>query len=421
VKHLVGPLVYQLKTDNTSSDLLTKLIVSWNKLYMSNQDVCIEAIEQLSINNDVRKNNLITTLEQALDKLKQDPQLQRSHAILFHGNKFLTMFSARTSQQLIPSDIFFLNLFLQSIEMCAKIDTRLLFMRGSNYSCVPYKVNRIAVTEEITLLLLSEYGNTIVSTNLHESFQLLNKIKVLQSQVDLDSLVIETDRLDKCIKSVIEVEKKTKHASQEIEESVKNFQNKYESLRKKYVEMLKVMDKTKLLKVESYFPCFMDATKELYKLTYFNDSSRKITQEQEKIVFNIAAFVTDKVVKFAEFLQVKAKNNFSVNAYLEDFAGLVHFIFVDRQRGTCISPDINTTAKETSPQIKKKVWDMIETSRNYLQNGQTTVIWKDFAFSYHYSLWFEDANGQTLRPKDQTVMAGKQNMVPGIMAHDFYQ
>ncbi|KAG5683849.1 hypothetical protein PVAND_013112 [Polypedilum vanderplanki] len=422
VKHLVGPLVYQLKTDNTSSDFLTKLIITWNRLFVENQDVCLEAIEQLSINNDVKKNNLVSTLEQALDKLKQDTQLQRSHAILFHGNKFLTLFSARTSQQLIPSDIFFLNIFIQSIEICGKIDTKLLFMRGSNNSCVPYKVNRIAITDDITLLLLSEYGNTIISTNLYESFLLLNKIKVLQSQSDLDSLVIETEKLDKCIKSVIEIEKKLKHNSQEIEECVKNFQNKYESLRKKYVEMLKVMDKSKLLKVESYFPCFMDATKELYKLTYFNENSRRITQEQEKIIFNISAFVTDKVLKLAEFLQVKAKNNFSVSAYLEDFAGLVHFIFVDRQRGTCIFPDINQTAKETSPQIKKKVWEMIETARNYLQNGQTTVIWKDFAFSYHYSLWFEDANGQTLRPKDETnVLANKQNLVPGIIAHDFYQ
>lgn len=389
---------------------------------MESQDVCIEAIEQLSINNDVKRNNLVSTLEQALEKLKQDAQLHRSHAILFHGNKFLTLFSARTSQQLIPSDIFFLNIYLQTIEMCGKIDTKLLFMRGSNNSCVPYKVNRIAINDEITLLLLSEYGNTIISTNLHESFQLLYKIKVLQSQNDLDSLVIETEKLDKCIKSVIEIEKKTKHNSQEIEECAKNFQNKYESLRKKYVEMLKVMDKSKLVKVESNFPCFMDAANDLYKLTYFSENSKRITSEQEKIIFNAATFVTDKVMKLAEFLHVKAKNNFPVSAYLEDFAGLVHFIFIDRQRGTCIFPDINVTAKETSPQIKKKVWEMIETARNYLQNGQTTVIWKDFAFSYHYSLWFEDANGQNLRPKDQTnVLAGKSNTVPGIMAYDFYQ
>lgn len=414
-----------MKNDYKTTELLTKLITNWNKLYQENQDICVEATEQLSINNDVKKNNLVATLEVTLDKLKQDPQLQRSHAILFYGNKFLSMFSARTAQQLLPSDIFFLNLFNQSIDMSLPIETQLLFMRGSNNNCIPYRVIRLTINVEIKLILLSEYGNTIISSNLYEAFGLLNKIKILQSQVDLDGLVIETERLDKVIKTVIDVEKKTKHnGHHDIEECVKNFQHRYENLRKKYLEMLKVMDKSKLVKVESYFPCFMDTTKELYRLTYFNDNSRKISADQEKILLNISAFVIDKLLKLAEFLEVKAKSNCAMSAYLEDFAGIVHFIFVDRQRGFCIFPDIDKTARETSPKIKSKVWEMVETARKYLQNGQTTVIWKDFAFSYLYSIWFEDANGQILKPKDQlnTVTAsGKQCIAPGSMSYEFYQ
>lgn len=110
-------------------------------------------------------------------------------------------------------------------------------------------------------------------------------------------------------------------------------------------------------------------------------------------------------------------------SYLDEFAGLVHFIFIDRQRGTCFTPNIDMTAKETSNLIKKKVWSMIETARNYLQNGQTTsVIWKDFGFSYSYSLWFEDSNGQVLKPKDQAgVFAVKSSSIPGMLVHDYYQ
>lgn len=394
-------------------------------MYQKNQDVCIEAIEQLNVNSDVKKNNLVNTLETALNKLKQDVQFQRSHAILFYGNKFLSMFSARTSQQLLPSDLFFINLFNQSIDMTLPIETNLLFMRGSNNNCIPYKVNRLTINQEIKLILLSEYGNTIISSNLYETFILLNKIKILQAQVDLDSLVIETEKLDKVVKTIIDVEKKTKHGnSQEIEECVKNFQNRYENLRKKYLEMLKIMDKSKLVKVESYFPYYMDITKDLYRLTYFNENSRKITADQEKLLINVAALVIDKVMKLAEFLEVKANSNCTMSAYLEDFAGIVHFIFVDRQRGFCIFPDINKTAKETSPQIKKNVWKMVDTARNYLQNGQTMVIWKDFAFSYLYSIWFEDANGQILKPKDELNIAtatGKQCLPPGSMSYEFYQ
>lgn len=109
-------------------------------------------------------------------------------------------------------------------------------------------------------------------------------------------------------------------------------------------------------------------------------------------------------------------------SYLEEFAGLVHFIFVDRQRGTCFTPNIDMTAQETSSLIKKKVWAMIEASRNYLQNGQTTVIWKDFGFSYSYSMWFEDSNGQVLKPKDQAgALVSKPHLIPGMLGHDYYQ
>jgi hypothetical protein len=52
------------------------------------------------------------------------------------------------------------------------------------------------------------------------------------------------------------------------------------------------------------------------------------------------------------------------------------------------------------------------------------VVWKDRAFNYLYSLWFEDANGQVLKPKDQINIAtatGKQVLPPGTMSYDFYQ
>lgn len=153
-----------------------------------------------------------------------------------------------------------------------------------------------------------------------------------------------------------------------------------------------------------------------------NESNKKPSPEQEKILFNISQIVTDKISKYFELLESNTKNNFTMSSYLEEFAGLVHFIFIDRQRGTCFTPNIDTTAKETSSQIKKKIWDMIDAARGYLQNGQTTVIWKDFGFSYSYSLWFEDSNGQVLKPKDHAgVLAAKSNLVPGMLAQNYYQ
>jgi hypothetical protein len=111
----------------------------------------------------------------------------------------------------------------------------------------------------------------------------LNKIKTLQAQVDMDNLVIETEKLDRVVKSVIDIEKKLKN--NEHEDAVKNFQNKYESLKKKYVEMLKIMDKNQLVKVESYFPYFLEAAKDLYRVKL---SKYPFKNEANQIIFSFS-------------------------------------------------------------------------------------------------------------------------------------
>lgn len=135
--------------------------------------------------------------------------------------------------------------------------------------------------------------------------------------------------------------------------------------------------------------------------------------------------VEAKLAHHADFLEAKAKRNFSLSSYMEEFAGLVHFIYIDRQNGRLISPNIDVTAEETSSLVKKKVWEMVECSRSYLLNGQLSVIWKDFAFSYSYFMWFEDHNGQVLKPKDHscfaTNAAPKTTQIPGVLAHDYYE
>lgn len=160
---------------------------------------------------------------------------------------------------------------------------------------------------------------------------------------------------------------------------------------------------------------------------FLNESTQSPSSEQEKILLNVSSLVTDRISKYFDLLQAKLDDAAVMASYLEEFAGLVHFIFIDRQRGTCISPNIDITAKQTSSRIKLKVWDMIDTARTFLMNGKTCCIWKDFGFSFCYNLWYEDSNGQPLKPKVQvnlssatsTVRSAKK--VPGMLSTDFYQ
>jgi hypothetical protein len=53
-----------------------------------------------------------------------------------------------------------------------------------------------------------------------------------------------------------------------------------------------------------------------------------------------------------------------------------------------------------------------------------SMIWKDVAFSYTYFLWFEDANGISLKADeipDFSEGTSVSQMIPGILAGDYYQ
>lgn len=54
-----------------------------------------------------------------------------------------------------------------------------------------------------------------------------------------------------------------------------------------------------------------------------------------------------------------------------------------------------------------------------------SLIWQDDAFYYSYFLWFEDANGSQIKPKElpntTSATTVKPQVVPGILAGEYYQ
>ncbi|XP_069670133.1 BLOC-3 complex member HPS1 [Periplaneta americana] len=486
VKHLCGPNVSMLKKNKSRSLLLSRLLDTWMQLQDCDQAFLVEAVEQLMVNVDLTAASL-KALQDAVEKLKTVTEFSRIHAMLLVENKFLSLYSSRGAQELSAGDIMFLSLLCEShflvpadtslVESTESEDadessgdefyspqaspqgspaqlrkdytrpseewyslsnrfqysnepdgiiSQVVLLMGNGMTYNPHVVHICTLDEGVHLLLMLETGNVMVSSGLCEVFHFLDVLQGFHLQREMEEVKHAFESLESGVKKVFEGLKKIRHIKQEVENCQRRLQNKWEFIRKKYIEYLKTADPECLLRVESSTAPFVEDLKEMLQMTCFDTRPLNIGRDAVQAV---AGTVKHRLSDFSNFLKVKALRNFTlgsrasltINKYLEEFPGLVHFLYIDRFNHRITAPSLDFNSEETTSLTKKKIWAMVEFSRTHLEEGHTAIMWKDTTFSYAYFLWFEDSSAAPMKPKIFPTAAIKTFPRPGILCGDFYQ
>ncbi|XP_034652667.1 uncharacterized protein LOC117891345 [Drosophila subobscura] len=431
-RYCYGANIFGAQAGAMQQELLTQCLECYETLLgQEDQTYLIEAIPKLVVNKELKR-TIHLTLDSTLEQLRQDG-LPRAHVLLMISHKLVAANSTKHAVPLAAADLLFLSILsraLQSSQHSPSQSVVPVFLQGAshdeNSGCVPTIVHISRLHGNQVLLQVIEYANMPLTSCIYDCFFVVQKISMVHHQGDSDALKPAFENLEPFIVQTLAALKR--HLKQtcgdldDLESCIKKFTAKWENLRKMYMEYFKNFERELLVRIESNVPAFMEELKQLFTLASCDSSSAHLDQ-----LYESASIVEAKLLEFAEFLAVKATRNISIDTYLEDFPGLVHFMYVNRNSGQMLGPDLRTNQLVT----KTKLWNMVEFARRYLKKGQTTVMWKDKVFHYSYFLWFEDQSGGILSPTldlqhhflataASSGSAIKAPTEPGALSVDYY-
>lgn len=484
VQLIVGPCVTILKKSEEKCSLLDSLLEAWQNLYGREQSYLVEALERLVVNAELSA-AAVKSLATVIDMMKPCKDLSPCHALFFVRNKLLALYSSRSAPELSASDLLFLNLMVaasqikdgdytedaapkvavtpeekreddgieldssDSGEFCSspntpsleesqgKIRSNVLLLRTDTCQLTPHLVHHETLSDGLSLVIVSEVNRTQMS------IQLLTLLSGLEEMLSGElngrgKLIL--DACDAAVKKSQELAKRIPKgkAFERVERALQQVQYRWDNLKRSGLEdWLKGGDSNVPTRVDASLTSLVDLTRSAWRAACLCISASSTASQVESAV----AMASEQMADYCHFLEVKALRNMTlgcrstltINKYLEDFPGLVHFLYIDRSTHQLTSPTLlpdeaadvpqesDTPASRTRSLTVSRVWSMVEFARSHLSKGHLSLMWKDTTFNYAYFLWFEDSSSNPLKVGELDENVIEALPLPGILCDDFYR
>nr|CAG4638524.1 EOG090X07YB [Cyclestheria hislopi] len=372
LQHICGPSLSLFKFSKAHSEMATLLLEKYFHLRHSKQSVLTETLHYLKIPEDSNL-TILNTLKQSSNFLQSNSNISSSrlHILILQDSSIVGIYSGKGSSELGSNDIFFLILVAEAFSTSQlSINNYIIILE----SCVPYTIHLKKLKNGQCILILVETKLRKIALNFQ---QVLKMIKNPE-----DSVALRQE-----IKTLQKMAIKLNH--------------------EKWSETIVWRENITSNEAAMSALC------------------RRLLTGFEKICLDPALLfvATNPLLSVIEHVETQMMNLSILLpsehcSLLQSYPGLVHFVLVDRKNHRLIGPNLPPLHRDSS---LDSVWEMFQTSLEWLHEGRSELLWNDKHFVYSHFLWVEDSNGKKIPWKSTWNTQMGLLGYPGIVGTSFYK
>ncbi|CAK1555327.1 unnamed protein product [Leptosia nina] len=372
----------------------------------------------------------LNALKTVSKELKTAPH-QHYHLMLFVGDKMLALYSSRGSDDLMPPDLILLSTqCIAAQEYWSDLDqmggdknSRLPWLSEQNSAivnmcagstgspCAPHSLHLLEVAPRVIFVALIDMELREVGIATHLSSQILMNLRKILLQRNLELLPNSLDTLEAALKKTTDALRKNKGNA-----------NLCARVSSRMLELRKSCTTTTPLTPETTATAMHTALDAVIELLKPDIPSLRTEQPLKDLKGLLSPYI--------DFLQVKAKRYFSLGSgdlegsssltlhkYVEEFPGLIHFIYVDRTTGRFLAPDMADCVDMLTPETIRSI---MRRTMFALREGYGAATWRRGALHVCAVQWWE-RRGVPVRPAPHHPAALRALAPPGDILGTFYR